>query len=120
MTPEGIYLLQHATGLYLYAGPGAPEERVVELYGAPLPSSASALPTLDTDFSARVSCVVACLRGRHPDGLHVPLTIVRHDDKAACEGLIKLLVEDKVGASPSYVDVLCDMHTAILERLPKT
>lgn len=124
MQRGGIYLLEHASGLYLYPGPDADEERLRDLLGPAAaaargaPGASSSLPELDTDFSMRVWCVISALRARR--STYLPVYVVSPADAPACDYFLRLLAEDSAGDSKSYVDVLCDMHTAILERLNTT
>jgi protein transport protein SEC24 len=117
---HGLHLLEHAQGLYLFVGNEVDEDVLHEAFGpqyqraVDLPQNLQ-LPQLQTDFSMRIWTVIAALRARKqwPMAVHV----VVPSDVFGKEHFAALLVEDKVGASRSYVDLLCHMHSAIQQRL---
>lgn len=117
---HGIYLLEHTSGLFLYVGIDADEDLLRELFGPECSNALSvptgqALPALNTDLSLRLWTIIAAIRSRRPP--HLPLTVIGPVDSPIKDNFARLLVEDKIGDSESYVDLLCEMHKAIQNRL---
>lgn len=120
LVPYGLFLLEHAAGLYLIVGPEFDEELMPIVFGPEHTNAAAlprgmALPELNTEFSLRLWTIISALRARRPPFL--PLSVIVPSDVEGRAGLARLLAEDKAEASPSYVDLLCEMHGAIQKRL---
>jgi len=119
LSASGVYLLEHAAGLFLLVGLEADEEFVGELFGPSVLNAlqvpSGALPVLGTPLSLRVWTIITSIRARRAP--YLPLTVIGPGDAAGFEAVSRLFVEDKVGESDSYVDLLCEMHKAIQGRL---
>lgn len=117
---HGVYLLEHAAGLYLIIGQNADEEMVQAIFGAEYTDAKSLpvgveLPEMDNGFSLRVCTVIAAIRARRPP--YLPLHIVVPADEVGRVEFAALLAEDTLDSSRSYVDLLCDIHGSIQKRL---
>jgi hypothetical protein len=116
----GEYLLEHATGLYIWIGPEAEPADIKGIFGSQygdamdLPANMT-LPRLHEDMSFRLWAMIDAIRSRRAPFL--PVVVVTPADTIRRDTFQRLLVEDKVGASESYVDVLCEMHKSIQTRL---
>ena len=135
LAPHGLYLLESASGVYLWVGHDLDDEIVADLWGAgvgpasalPLCNSGIAgigginsvcdppLPRLRTEWSLRVWTIIAAIRARRPP--YLPLAVIVPGDAEGRETFAGLLVEDRVGTARSYVDLLCTMHASIQARM---
>jgi len=120
LSPHGLYLLEHAAGLTLLVGPDCDEETVREVFGPAVPAAialakGTELPELDTEWNVRVWTIIAAIRSRRPPFL--PLTVVVPADLEGRGAVARLFAEDKFDYAPSYVDLLCEMHTSIQKKL---
>ena len=95
---------------------------------AALPPGAP-LPRLQTDLSKKLWHVVGAVRARRRGASAtswLPLTLVAPNNGAARAEVAALMVEDKTGGAPtaggrpSYVDLLCTIHTSIQHSMTHT
>jgi len=75
------------------------------------------LPQLPTDASLRLWSVISAIRSRRPP--YLPLRVVPATDATGSAVFASLLAEDTHGDALSYVDLLCNMHGAIQDKLMK-
>lgn len=120
ISTHGLYLLEHAEGLFVLVNSDVLEETVQELFGMEYASAnmlppGVALPQLATDLSLRLCTIVAAIRARRPP--YLPLRVITPTDAPGRQHFAALLAEDAVGDSKSYVDVLCNAHAEIQAKL---
>jgi hypothetical protein len=120
LAPHGLYLLEHSSALVLVVGPECDEELVRDVFGADAPPAAqlppgTPLPELNTEFSLRLWTIVASLRARRPQ--YIPVHVLAPADADGRAAAARLFTEDKAAGAPSYVDLLCEMHTQIQRKL---
>jgi hypothetical protein len=120
LTPHGMYLLDHSSALVLYIGPEVDEELIKDTFGSDSPPPTQlkpniVLPKLKTEFSLRLWTIIASLRAKKP--YHVPVIVVSPNDVDRRANTARYFSEDKFGSSPSYVDLLCEMHASIQKKL---
>lgn len=120
----GVYLIDAHAATLVIVGADVPAEAVTEALGVP---SVDALPprelrALGPHSSRRLRNIVDSLRARRgPLSAATPLRIVGPNDGAGRALALELLVEDQTpnggSGGRSYVDFLCQVHSAIQHRL---
>ena len=74
-----------------------------------------ALQRLQTDLSLRTWAVIDALRANRRG--FAPIFVVVPSNPDARDRFATLLVEDRVGSSRSYVDILCHVHSAVQAKM---
>ena len=120
LAPHGMYLLEHSAALALVIGGECDEELVKDTLGEAAPPAAQlppglTLPALNTEFSLRLWTIIAALRARRPQ--YLPVLVLAPADVDRYAAAARLFTEDKAADAPSYVDLLCDLHSAIQKKL---
>ncbi len=115
-----VYLIEHASGLYLHVGAEADERAFADLFGdgvrgpAALPPGAE-LPVRECDLSRQVWTLIAAVRSRRPP--YLPLRVLTDGMPGTKEVIATIMVEDKLEGARSYVDLLAHVHTSIQARM---
>ena len=115
-----MYLLEHSATLALIVGGDCDEDLVRDTFGAEAPPASQlppglTLPAINTEFSLRLWTIIASLRARRPQ--YVPVVVIAPADIDRHAAAARLFTEDKAADAPSYVDLLCDLHSAIQKKL---
>ena len=116
----GVFLLEHAAGLFLLLGPDTDADIVRGLFGADYESAKQLpprpqLPELQTEWSLRTHTIVAAIRARRPP--YLPVNVIVPSDADGRAASSRLFTEDTVDLAPSYVDLLCEMHSVIQKNM---
>lgn len=110
-------------GVWLYIGERVPAEVCEDLLGVSVPNANALaadpqLPVACTDATptrTRVWNMIHEIRRWRP--AYAPLRVIVPADTLGRAEFAADLVEDKVLLAPSYVDLLCDIHVAIQDKL---
>lgn len=115
VTTDTVCVLDDSHALYLYIGAHVNQEYLQEAFGGSSPEDCVSVRE-DTAAGSVINKVISQIRkdkGSHP---FVPLRIVTA--RSASEGrFLSLLVEDRVGPEPCYVDFLCLLHRMVHNQI---
>ena len=116
---DGAYLLDNATGLYLWVGRNTPQEFLQSTLQVPslegIESSRLRVPLLENETSVRVNRLVNAIRSQRPHLLQCARIL---GPKDPLEGrFIAMLTEDRAQTTMSYVEFLCHVHRQIQQKM---
>ncbi|KAF5400452.1 Transport protein Sec24B [Paragonimus heterotremus] len=120
LQPDGAYLLENGTNLFLWIGTNLPAEWIQAVFNVASarhfePERIYDLPQLENDISHNLRYIIHRIHEEH--SRHMRLIVVRPGDKL--EGCFKrFLVEDRhSGNTVSYVEYLCHIHKEVCSLL---
>ncbi|CAG0896537.1 unnamed protein product [Darwinula stevensoni] len=111
---DGIYLLENGISMYLWVGPGADSDRLLDVFGARSPAETKmeleAGENGEKPLSHRIHAIIDAVQSQRPH--QMPLTVVRKEDGMG-KAVRDLLVEDQALSPSQYCKFLNDVRSEV-------